>query len=78
MLLKRYQEDMRRQLAKKQRVQERLSEYQAELMRRIEAAQARLAEEQARTPDVVLAATGLSPRTGTGSVPNGAHLDKKA
>lgn len=74
--LRRYQEDMRRQLQKKQRVQERLAEYQAELLRRIEGAQARLAAEQAQKPDVVLAAAGLSPRTGH-AVPTGAHLDKK-
>ncbi|HEY8379639.1 MAG TPA: acyl-CoA dehydratase activase-related protein, partial [Nannocystis sp.] len=61
--LKRYQEDLRRQLARQQRVQERLAEYQAELLRRIEAAQARLAAEQAEKPDVVLAAAGLLPRS---------------
>ncbi|MDC0717965.1 BadF/BadG/BcrA/BcrD ATPase family protein [Nannocystis bainbridge] len=74
--LKRYQEDMRRQLAKKQRVQERLEEYQAELMRRIESAQERLAAEQASKPDVVLQAAGLLPRSAA-AVPAGAHLDKK-
>lgn len=74
--LKRYQDDMRRQLAKKQRVQERLEEYQAELLRRIEAAQGRLAAEQAQKPDVVLQAAGLLPRS-AGGVPTGAHLDKK-
>ncbi|MFZ6184301.1 BadF/BadG/BcrA/BcrD ATPase family protein [Nannocystis pusilla] len=75
--LKRYQEDMRRQLAKKQRVQERLEEYQAELLRRIESAQERLAAEQAQKPDVVLQAAGLLPRPTAGGVPTGAHLDKK-
>ncbi|WP_434420449.1 BadF/BadG/BcrA/BcrD ATPase family protein [Nannocystis pusilla] len=75
--LKRYQEDMRRQLAKKQRVQERLEEYQAELLRRIESAQERLAAEQAQKPDVVLQAAGLLPRPTAGGVPAGAHLDKK-
>ncbi|MBZ5708303.1 BadF/BadG/BcrA/BcrD ATPase family protein [Nannocystis pusilla] len=74
--LKRYQEDMRRQIAKKQRVQERLEEYQAELLRRIEAAQGRLAAEQAAKPDVVLQAAGLLPRS-AGGVPTGARLDKK-
>lgn len=62
--LKRYQEDLRRQLDKQRRVQERLSEYQAELLRRIESAQARLAAEQAQKPDVVLQAAGLLPRGG--------------
>ena len=60
--LKRYQEDMRRNLQKKERVQVRLAEYQAELLRRIESAQARLAAEQAQRPDVVLEAAGLLPR----------------
>jgi predicted CoA-substrate-specific enzyme activase len=77
--LKRYQEDMRRNMAKKQRVSERLAEYQSELLRRIEAAQARLADEQAQKPDVVLEAAGLLPRpagavAGT-SAPLGAHLE---
>lgn len=67
--LRRYQEDLRRQLAKKQRVQERLAEYQAELMRRIEAAQARLAAEQAQRPDVVLQAAGLLPRVAAAGEP---------
>lgn len=73
--LKRYQEDMRRNLLKKQRVSERLAEYQAELLRRIEAAQARLAGELAHKPDVVLEAAGLLPRSGSASSPMGAHLD---
>lgn len=62
--LKRYQEDLRRQLDKQRRVQERVAEYQAELMRRIESAQQRLAAEQAMKPDVVLQAAGLLPRGG--------------
>ena len=74
--LKRYQEDMRRNLHKKQRVTERLAEYQSELLRRIEAAQARLADEQAQKPDVVLEAAGLLPRPAAGaSAPMGAHLE---
>jgi predicted nucleotide-binding protein (sugar kinase/HSP70/actin superfamily) len=76
--LKRYQEDMRRKMAKTQRVQDRLAEYQDELMRRIESAQARLAAEQASKPDVVLEAAGLLPRPTVGAaMPAGAHLGKK-
>jgi len=76
--LKRYQEDMRRKMAKTQRVQDRLAEYQAELMLRIESAQARLAVEQAQKPDVVLEAAGLLPRMPVGgAMPAGAHLGKK-
>jgi predicted nucleotide-binding protein (sugar kinase/HSP70/actin superfamily) len=75
--LKRYQEDMRKRMAKEQRVEVRLAEYQAELLRRIEAAQARLAHEQANKPDVVLEAAGLLPRPTAAAVPMAARLDKK-
>ncbi len=75
--LKRYQEDMRKRMAKEQRVELRLAEYQAELLRRIEAAQARLAHEQANKPDVVLEAAGLLPRPTAAAVPMAARLDKK-
>ena len=44
--LKRYQEDLRRDLAKRERVKERLAEYQAELLQRIESAQAKFAAEK--------------------------------
>ncbi|HRI06781.1 MAG TPA: BadF/BadG/BcrA/BcrD ATPase family protein [Nannocystaceae bacterium] len=60
--LKRYQQDLRRNLDKQQRVRERVAEYQAELLRRIEAAQARLAADMAQKPDVVFEAAGLRPR----------------
>jgi hypothetical protein len=69
--LKRYQEDMRKRMAKEQRVEVRLAEYQAELLRRIEAAQARLAHEQASKPDVVLEAAGLLPRPSGGGADGG-------
>jgi len=75
--LKRYQEDMRRNMKKQQRVSERLAEYQTELLRRIEAAQTRLAVEQAQKPDVVLEAAGLLPRPAAASTPMGARLDPK-
>ena len=76
--LKRYQEDMRRKMAKTQRVQDRLADYQADLMRRIEAAQSRLAHEQAQKPDIVLEAAGLLPRPSIGAaMPAGAHMNKK-
>ncbi|MBL9107072.1 MAG: CoA activase [Myxococcales bacterium] len=77
--LKRYQEDMRRKMAKTARVQERLDEYQAELLRRIEAAQARLAADQAQKPDVVLEAAGLLPRpSGAAAVaPVGARMRRE-
>ncbi len=67
--LKRYQEDMRRDLGKKQRVEQRLAEYQAELMRRLEVAQQRLAAEQAMRPDVVLKTAGLLPRAAAAPAP---------
>jgi predicted nucleotide-binding protein (sugar kinase/HSP70/actin superfamily) len=75
--LKRYQEDMRRRMQKQQRVQERLAEYQAELLRRIEAAQGRLAAEQAQRPDLVLEAAGLLRGRAGAAMPAGAHLDRK-
>jgi predicted CoA-substrate-specific enzyme activase len=57
--LKRYEQDMRREKDKRKRVAERVKEAQAELLARIEAAQARLSAEQAARPDVVLAEAGL-------------------
>ncbi|MEZ4380302.1 MAG: BadF/BadG/BcrA/BcrD ATPase family protein [Nannocystaceae bacterium] len=60
--LKRYQEDLRRDLAKRERVKERLAEYQSQLLQRIESAQAKFAAEKAVTPDVIFEAAGLRPR----------------
>ncbi|MBX7083407.1 MAG: CoA activase [Nannocystaceae bacterium] len=58
--LKRYQEDLRREKGKRVRVAERLQQYQAELLARIEQAQQRLSSEEAAKPDVVLSAAGLT------------------
>ncbi|MCB9700335.1 MAG: CoA activase [Myxococcales bacterium] len=60
--LKRYQQDLQRNLEKESRVRERVAEYQAELMRRIEAAQRRYGDEVASRPDVLFEAAGLRPR----------------
>ena len=57
--LKRYQEEMQRDKSKKRRVQERVREYQAELMAKIAAVQERLAADEAVKPDVVLREAGL-------------------
>ncbi|MBX7083957.1 MAG: hypothetical protein K1X88_32415, partial [Nannocystaceae bacterium] len=58
--LKRYQEDLRREKGKRVRVAERLQQYQAELLARIEQAQQRLSADEAAKPDVVLSAAGLT------------------
>ncbi|MEZ4448917.1 MAG: BadF/BadG/BcrA/BcrD ATPase family protein [Nannocystaceae bacterium] len=65
--LKRYQQDLQRNFQRQERVRERLAEYQAELLRRIEAAQTRLGAEQAQKPDVVFEAAGLRPRGAGGA-----------
>jgi predicted CoA-substrate-specific enzyme activase len=57
--LKRYQEDMRREKGKRGKVAERVREYQAELMARLEGVAARLSTEEATRPDVVLREAGL-------------------
>lgn len=57
--LKRYQEDLKRDKGKKLKVAERVKEYQAELLAKIEAAQSRLDAEAANKPDVVLREAGL-------------------
>ncbi len=77
--LKRYQDDLRAQLLKKQRVAGRVAEVQAELLARISAAQARLAASEADKPDVVLEAAGIRPRSpgAVASTPAQAHLSKK-
>ncbi len=57
--LKRYQQEIMQESKKRQRAKERLAEYQARLIKRIEAAQAKLSAEQASRPDVLLEAAGL-------------------
>jgi predicted nucleotide-binding protein (sugar kinase/HSP70/actin superfamily) len=69
--LKRYQQELKRDLQRRARVQERLADYQSSLMTRIEAAQRRLSAEQARTPDVLLAAAGLRAPAKSASVTAG-------
>ncbi|MBK8260797.1 MAG: CoA activase [Nannocystis sp.] len=60
--LKRYQQELRRTFDKQKRVRERVAEYQEELLRRIEAAQARLGADLAQKPDITLDLAGLRPR----------------
>ncbi len=57
--LRRYQEDLQRNKGKNLRVDERMRAYQAELLARIEAAQAQLAANASERPDVLLEAAGL-------------------
>jgi predicted nucleotide-binding protein (sugar kinase/HSP70/actin superfamily) len=60
--LKRYQEELQRNAGKHARVQERLAEYQEELMRRLADAEAKLSAEEAARPDVLLSKAGIRPR----------------
>ena len=57
--LRRYQEDLRREKPKRQSVAEKMRQYQQELLRRLEEAQATLGAEAASKPDVLLEAAGL-------------------
>ncbi len=57
--LRRYQEDLQRNLAAKGRVDGRLADYQSKLMARLEAAHAQLDAQQALRPDVLLNKAGL-------------------
>jgi predicted CoA-substrate-specific enzyme activase len=57
--LKRYQEDLRTEKPARGRVAEKMRQYQAELLAKLEAAQARLGQEAAERPDVLLDAAGL-------------------
>ncbi len=66
--LKRYQEEMRQNMAAQQRVEQRLAEYQSTLMRKLEAARARLSAEEASRPDVLLKAAGLKRAVASASV----------
>jgi hypothetical protein len=76
--LKRYQEDMRRNLAQEAARPGAPRRVPGRALRRIEAAQARLADEQAQKPDVVLEAAGLLPRAPVGGgMPASAHMNKK-
>ena len=53
-------------------MQERLAEYQAELMAKLEKAQAELEAEEAARPDVLLSKAGIRPRqptTGAATTP---------
>lgn len=60
--LKRYQEDMRTDKPARGRVAQKMREYQAELVARIEAAQAQAGLDAAERPDVLLDAAGLRPK----------------
>lgn len=57
--LRRYQEDLRREKPARARVSERMRAYQKELLARIDAAMARVADVEQVTPDVLLDAAGL-------------------
>ncbi|MCA9691510.1 MAG: CoA activase, partial [Myxococcales bacterium] len=57
--LKRYQEELRRDQDRQRRVDERLAAYQATLLDKLAAAEARLRADEARRPDVLLSAAGL-------------------
>jgi predicted CoA-substrate-specific enzyme activase len=61
--LKRYQEDLRRNAGKRERVERRLAEYQERLLTRLADVQARLGAQEAARPDVLLAEAGLRPRS---------------
>jgi predicted nucleotide-binding protein (sugar kinase/HSP70/actin superfamily) len=60
--LKRYQEDLRTEKPARSRVAEKMRQYQAELLAKLEAVQARLGQEAAEKPDVLLDAAGLRPK----------------
>ncbi|MEM7154659.1 MAG: BadF/BadG/BcrA/BcrD ATPase family protein [Myxococcota bacterium] len=60
--LKRYQEDLQTEKPARGRVAERMREYQAELMAKIEAAALAMGEAAANKPDVLLDAAGLRPK----------------
>lgn len=62
--LKRYQQELQRDVGKRLRVKERLAEYQAELLAHLETAKVEEAVQRASTPDVMLGAAGL--RRGAG------------
>jgi len=61
--LKRYQEDLSTDKPARSRVTEKMKQYQAELIAKIEAAQAQVAERDKSRPDVLLDAAGLRPRS---------------
>lgn len=58
--LKRYEEDLKRDKPAKARVAERMRDYQAELLSRIETAQAQLDEDSKLKPDLLLEKAGLT------------------
>ncbi|MEX1367562.1 MAG: acyl-CoA dehydratase activase-related protein, partial [Nannocystaceae bacterium] len=60
--LKRYQEDLQRDKPARARVAEKVRQYQAELIAKLEAVQAQLDVESANKPDVLLDAAGLRPK----------------
>jgi predicted CoA-substrate-specific enzyme activase len=60
--LRRYQEDLRTEKPARGRVAEKMRQYQAELLAKLEAVQAQLGQQQAETPDVLLDAAGLRPK----------------
>src|SRR5690606_10866622 len=57
-----YQEDLHTEKPARSRVAEKMRQYQAELLAKIEAAQAQLGAEQASKPDVLLDVAGLRPK----------------
>jgi predicted CoA-substrate-specific enzyme activase len=60
--LKRYQEDMRTDKPARGRVAEKMKQYQAELLAKLELVQAQVGREAAERPDVLLDAAGLRPK----------------
>ena len=59
--LKRYQEDLQREKPKRARIRERLMQYQAELLAKLEHAQAEATAEEKARPDVLIERAGLRP-----------------
>jgi hypothetical protein len=57
--LKRYQEDLRTEKPARGRVAEKMRQYQAELLAKLEAVQAQVGKDAAERPDVLLDAAGL-------------------
>ena len=60
--LKRYQEDLRTEKPARGRVAEKMRQYQAELLAKLEVVQQQLGQEAAEKPDVLLDAAGLRPK----------------
>ncbi len=60
--LSRYQEDLQREKNKRSRVADKMAEYQAELLAKLEAVHAVASEEERQRPDLLLEKAGLMPR----------------